>query len=293
MRTILLLVVAALLLASCDSAELPETSAETYLGVVGAKRTYERVTKEFKVGTSQPAIDVPDSLADLIQLPKSLREQGVASVQISIEEVHPADADQYGSEQRSLPIDDYRTIKDFSKSYTLEGEVRNLAKGGGATAWPIDLTEYGGGSTSSQLWLETDQSMEATYAGFDYPNYVWLKKPLRVGASWIREEDHYQDDDGQEKTRRLVARVVGREHVSVPAGDFDAFKVEVKTVWVDDNVAGEPAYEYYAPGIGRVLYEANRVSYSTRFSTDGSPPETRQMRVEEREELIRYEEADR
>lgn len=55
-----------------------------------------------------------------------------------------------------------------------------------------------------------------------------LRFPLSIGSTWQYASDvAFKDNQSRAKVQATV-RVVGREKVTVPAGEFDAFKLEAK-----------------------------------------------------------------
>jgi hypothetical protein len=57
-------------------------------------------------------------------------------------------------------------------------------------------------------------------------NPQWLRFPLAVGDRWTFEEDYYVKYKNSRGLGKARVAVVGYEKVTVPAGEFDAFKLE-------------------------------------------------------------------
>lgn len=91
------------------------------------------------------------------------------------------------------------------------------------------------------------------------PHTYFLEFPMAVGRTWAGT---YVDRD---TNRTRTARVVAYDKITVPAGTFDAYRVEVLNKW-NSPLAGGAARESYAycPVVGLVCsYES--VDFDFRF----------------------------
>jgi hypothetical protein len=80
-----------------------------------------------------------------------------------------------------------------------------------------------------------------------------LSFPLFVGKQW---EVSYEvaGADPRYRMRKITARVVAYEKVTVPAGTFDAFTILARDVaWGEKH--GFQITEYYSPTLGRIKYD--------------------------------------
>ena len=101
-----------------------------------------------------------------------------------------------------------------------------------------------------------------------------LSFPLEVGKQWSFVNDYVFNDPIfgtlQGRSKNSVA-VLGYEKVRVPAGEFDAFKLELKGTWVSPNnpAGGEGDFTYwYAPAVRAVVKKEERVTYLPTYTTE-------------------------
>jgi len=101
-----------------------------------------------------------------------------------------------------------------------------------------------------------------------------LSFPLEVGKQWSYGNDYVLDDitwghlDGHNEVR---VAVLGYEKVRVPAGEFDAFKLEAKGNWVSPqaSIPGESAVTYwYAPVVRAIVKKEREASYMPTYTTE-------------------------
>jgi hypothetical protein len=85
--------------------------------------------------------------------------------------------------------------------------------------------------------------------------------PLFVGKQW---EVSYTLADVDART--IIAKVVSYEKVTVPAGTFDAFKIEARTSAGMHQSRGREIVEYYSPKLGLIKVDSDQpmvlISYS-------------------------------
>jgi hypothetical protein len=105
-------------------------------------------------------------------------------------------------------------------------------------------------------------------------NLSELSFPLEVGKQWSFVNDYVFNDPIfgtlQGRSKCSVA-VLGYEKVQVPAGEFDAFKLELKSTWVSPNnpAGGESDFTYwYAPAVRAVVKKEERVTYLPTYITE-------------------------
>lgn len=94
-----------------------------------------------------------------------------------------------------------------------------------------------------------------------------LRFPLEVGNQWSYTSDWVLKDK-RSKGRSIVdVAVVGHEKVRVPAGEFDAFKIETKASFrgvsgINSQLVGESTGTYwYAPAARAVVKSVTRNPY--------------------------------
>ena len=101
-----------------------------------------------------------------------------------------------------------------------------------------------------------------------------LSFPLEVGKQWSEVDDYVFNDPIfgtlQGRSKDSIA-VVGYEKMRVPAGEFDAFKLELKGNWVSPNNpnGGESDITYwYAPAVRAIVKKEERVTYMPTYITE-------------------------
>jgi len=99
-----------------------------------------------------------------------------------------------------------------------------------------------------------------------------LNFPLAVGKQWNFTDD-YEFTAVQVPGRgNFSAKVVGYEKVRVPAGEFDAFKLEAKGKWVTGGATGEASWTYWYAAAARAI-----VKMESRWGKDVSRHSTGQL----------------
>jgi hypothetical protein len=128
------------------------------------------------------------------------------------------------------------------ESYTGDGNPVNVHLG--RAALPVSYTPY-------------------------YPAYVF---PLEVGGKW-QQRFVLQQAGGRRINASLYGRVVAWEHVSVPAGEFDALRIN-RQVYLDDEefwrtgtVVDET--DWYVPAIGRYVKHEDSSQYFEKSARRG------------------------
>ena len=97
-----------------------------------------------------------------------------------------------------------------------------------------------------------------------------LSFPLAVGKQWKFTDDYEIMFENVPSRGNFSAKVVGYGKVRVPAGEFDAFKLEAKGKWVTGGATGEASLTYwYAPAARAVVkieerWYKNVSTHSTR-----------------------------
>jgi hypothetical protein len=92
-----------------------------------------------------------------------------------------------------------------------------------------------------------------------YSDHRLLSFPLEIGKSWPVENEFWLKDTGSKGLAKGTATVRGYEKVRVPAGEFDAFKLEMSTDAKGRAAAGfdytaSTTYTYwYAPSARTIV----------------------------------------
>jgi hypothetical protein len=101
-----------------------------------------------------------------------------------------------------------------------------------------------------------------------------LSFPLEVGKQWSYVNDYLLNDmtyGSLQGRNKVSVAVLGYEKVRVPAGEFDAFKLEAKGNWVSPQAPGpgESNLTYwYAPAVRAILKEELQSSYMPAYTTE-------------------------
>jgi len=101
-----------------------------------------------------------------------------------------------------------------------------------------------------------------------------LSFPLEVGKQWSFVDDYvvYDQFFGPLRGRgNSSVAVLGYEKVRVPAGEFDAFKLELKGTWVSPNNpnGGESDFTYwYVPAVRAIVKKEVHVTYMPTYITE-------------------------
>jgi hypothetical protein len=86
-----------------------------------------------------------------------------------------------------------------------------------------------------------------------------LSFPLAVGKKWSFADDFVVAAVGVQARAKCSATVVGYEKVRVPAGEFEAFRLDAKCSRVAEGATGETTYKYwYAPAARAVVKTETR-----------------------------------
>lgn len=111
-------------------------------------------------------------------------------------------------------------------------------------------------STVKTELIETgpNESLRITVTTYDPPKKDY-DFPLEVGKEWISHffESIYEEELGYSNiTRQYKYKVVGEESITVEAGTFDCYKIEV------DIGFGNPTITWYSPKVNNVVLTTGR-----------------------------------
>lgn len=247
-----------------------------YLGLPNTTREYESTTWMYEANSSIPYIKVPDSLYSKLSFDSVSIKNGVAKINKYQEVIIPKDTS-YNKFKYYDPNTVYCQEKIITNEYKdLATELDCVQKG---IPYNVSLGSYIDGTTFAE-------NINGYFFQFnDSSKYYILKKPLYVGSEWIRDQWQYKADNGNYESIQILCKVISKEDITVKAGRYSAYKVEVTDFWVDLNYKILDEYEYYVPNIGLVLTESDMNLYSTTL-TPGGPSTTIFFRQKVRLELI-------
>ena len=102
--------------------------------------------------------------------------------------------------------------------------------------------------------LLTPELNEIESTSYKHSDSRLLNFPLEVGKQWHCTDNILSKFIGKEVRTDWSLAVVGYEKVRVPAGEFDAFKLEAKGSWISGSKTGEESRRYwYAPATRAVV----------------------------------------
>ena len=102
--------------------------------------------------------------------------------------------------------------------------------------------------------LLTPELNEIESTSYKHSDSRLLNFPLEVGKQWHCTDNILSKFIGKEVRTDWSVAVVGYEKVRVPAGEFDAFKLEAKGSWISGSKTGEESRTYwYAPAARGVV----------------------------------------
>jgi hypothetical protein len=246
------------LLISCQKSD---DSNQTYLGKQNTIREYETNEWQYEVNTTIPYIKVPDSYYKNLSYDSIPISQGLTSNLLTTEKVNPYDITSHSLNDPEL-IKSVLEINSEREQYYLEFDLNSIENN-------REFTK----NISSDIALWKEDSKELSIIFSDTSKYTYLVKPLYVGSEWIRDSYKYIDN-GVPQVFQLECKVLGIEHVSVKAGEFSAYKVQVLNHWVDIPSESVRGYEYYVPDVGLVLEERDGTLHEARIPPMGSGGET-------------------
>jgi hypothetical protein len=265
-----LLLIFILLLISCQKSD---DTNQIYLGKQNTLREYETNEWRYEVNTTIPFITVPDSFYKKLSYDSIPITQGLVTNLLTSEKVNPYDIAAYNF---TNPENIY-VINIEGEQYNLEYDLKSIEENKEYTK-----SKYTGGG----IWKE--DSKELSMILNDTLKWIYVVKPLYVGSEWVRRSFHYKAD-GVNQMFQLECKVLGIELISVKAGEFSAYKVEVLNHWIDIPSESVSAYEYYVPDVGLVLEESDgTISEAIIPPLGEGNPTTSTFHQKFRKELINY-----
>jgi hypothetical protein len=160
---------------------------------------------------------------------------------------------------------DYTTIEDVIDVTDSEIRTRERIKGKPGSAVAVFTREW--------------NPIDVVAARYD-PLLRELSFPLSVGKKWDATADKMLFSNGKHGKFQIEGRVVGMEKVTVPAGTFDAYKIELHldatATDEDANIGNTVESIWYAPAVKRY------VKLENTFTRDG------RVRSKDVYELLEY-----
>lgn len=194
-----------------------------------------------------------------------------------IQRVDSIDYSYYTYWSLPYPYEEYKHMAGDMQYYNLTEHLEAL----------YDGLEYNGSysGVSSGTYIETDDSIN--WISYPYGTGIEMIKPLRKNNQWIKIEWEYiNSTTGNLETHNTSAKVIGEENITVKAGNFNAYKIQVDYNWPDLNYTVIAKYEYYVPNVGLVLEEWDRINHIAYFNNGNTT--TIVVREVGRNELVSY-----
>jgi hypothetical protein len=102
------------------------------------------------------------------------------------------------------------------------------------------------------------------------PRATSIDFPLSVGKRWSGKYDGYTNDDGASWNATTQCAVKGEEKVKVPAGEFDALRIECEDAWQSGPFSGvSKTTTWYAPKVGMTVKSVNPESAKWNYELTG------------------------
>lgn len=254
----------------------PELNQE-FLGNSNTYREYETTRSYLEANSNIPFLNVPDSLINNLSIDSAQISEGVVEKWYYEETLIPIDTTSYQNSSYPELIKEALRITRSKLHIDIEDEIECIING-------EEYNPNESNGTMGGAWVENNSIMGNIFSD---DLTLYLKKPLYVGASWIRDSNSYVNESGESKLRETICNVVSKEYITVRAGTFLAFKVEYYDQITDLKSTSPPMYEYYVPGVGLILIEYDMNIYRTIISFNGQT-ETIYLRTKFRKELVSY-----
>jgi uncharacterized protein DUF3108 len=100
-------------------------------------------------------------------------------------------------------------------------------------------------------------------------NLLGIKKPLQIGKQWRAEGNSTNLQTGAAFQNSALAKVVGQEQITTPAGTFDTFRIEltVRQINTKDQTKSTTltTVTWYAPAINRWVKRQQEMRFEGRL----------------------------
>ena len=152
----------------------------------------------------------------------------------------------------------------------LSQRVENIE--GGRITLAVTLERSGSKKETTEIrtlkgdWLR--HAITSRDQPFDYDftqPYSAYPLPLDPGKKWSMRVNAYVPATGGQRSLRVDAKIIGRERISVPAGEFDTVKIE-RSIYAGDaeynlRETNTLEVEWYAPALGRSVRLVSKSEY--------------------------------
>jgi hypothetical protein len=149
---------------------------------------------------------------------------------------------------------------EVASNYTGQKQLPDITTVTAVNADTIEFTTNDAKALST-LDLNAIELATSTFAG----DVKFFSFPLTVGKKWDFKYSFVNKVTGVRGRQQLEAHVVGVEKIKVPAGEFEAFKIEYKGFWNNDTSGRNGRLlqtTWYAPSVKRSV----RVDYDDGFN---------------------------
>ncbi len=243
-----------LALAQAAALQAQEVAAQNVAAAMAAQKAVETAQRQAELDRAKQAAIDSVRLADAARVAEKEKAQVVAQLERVAPQPEPVAvvgptpySKGFSEHQRSYAVGDeyvYRVIDSLTKisqPLTMKVSAVNATE---------DRVEYNGGQYSSDLMGNIVSNLRG---GFNTPRQFYPAE-LFVGKKW-RSEFKQTRANGVTFTFRYDLRVVAREEITVPAGTFNAFKIEARgfnmqlgaalsrNIWVVPGIAADIAHE--------------------------------------------------
>ena len=152
----------------------------------------------------------------------------------------------------------------------LSQRVENIE--GGRVTLAVTLERSGSQKETTEIqtlqgdWLRHAITSRDQLFDYDFTQaYSAYPLPLDPGKKWSMRVNAYVPATGGQRSLRVDAKIIGRERISVPAGEFDTVKIE-RSIYAGDaeyNLRETNTFEveWYAPALGRSVRLVSKSEY--------------------------------
>jgi hypothetical protein len=156
---------------------------------------------------------------------------------------------------------------------TYSSEVTGVSDSGIATRLTDNKAGTVTGEKFTRNWNPISAEWPTTQVNEFSPAYPEFPDRFEPGYKWQGNTVCRNLATGREMKMTTRGTVIGREHIRVPAGDFDAVKISRETVLDDAEFWRHRThvvdYEWYVPELGRAV---KRETHSSFFENTGMHP---------------------
>lgn len=158
--------------------------------------------------------------------------------------------------------------------------VKDNATGDLRQAISVVVTQISGEEITTQVTARGKERPNTVVYGLDWgrvddgrwrnrPAGIGIKTPLEVGKEWRSDVNGQSLETGAVLRSTGIAKVVGQESVTTPAGTFDTFKVEanIRQISGKDQTRSSTVVEtsWYAPAVRRWVKRTTEIRAEGRL----------------------------